>query len=302
MGKILRIDSISQLHEMIGYEKPEHPLITFIETANIKTELPVLNMKISSGFYSISLKNGNECKILYGRQNYDFQEGSLMFLAPDQIIEPVSKTESNNTDRNGWVLLFHPDLIRKSSLGKKMNEYTFFSYDAHEALHLSDKEKHTVTGIVKAIRDEYSQNLDVHSQDLIISNLELLLNYCKRYYGRQFITRSDVNKDIVSRFEEFLKSYFDSDKPQKHGFPDVKLCALEMCYSPNYLSDLLKKETGKNTQEHIHYFLIEKAKNMLLGTDEPVYSIAYSLGFEYPQHFSKLFKNKTGMSPVEYRK
>jgi AraC family transcriptional regulator, transcriptional activator of pobA len=301
MGKVFRIDTISQLHEMIGYEKPIHPLITFIKTANIKTDIPVLNMRVSTGLYTISLKNGSECKILYGRQNYDFQEGSLMFLAPDQIIEPVGKSEPKNLDQDGWILLFHPDLIRKSSLGNKMNEYTFFSYDAHEALHLSDKEKQTITGIVKAIRDEYSQNLDIHSHDLIISNLELLLNYCKRFYGRQFITRTNVNKDVVTRFEEFLKSYFDSDKPQSSGLPGVKLCAEAMCYSPNYLSDLLKKETGKNTQEHIHYYLIEKAKNLLLGTEEPVYSIAYSLGFEYPQHFSKLFKNKTGMSPVEYR-
>ncbi|MHB8128968.1 MAG: helix-turn-helix domain-containing protein, partial [Mobilitalea sp.] len=164
-----------------------------------------------------------------------------------------------------------------------------------------DQEKQTVTDIVRAIKDEYSQNLDIHSQDLIISNLELLLNYCNRFYGRQFITRTYVYKDVVIRFEEFLKTYFDSYKPESLGLPSVKYCAQEMCYSPNYLSDLLKKETGKTAQEHIHFYLVEKAKILLLGTQEPVNRIAHSLGFEYSQHFSTFFKNKTGMSPAEYR-
>ncbi len=300
MGKIMRIESISQIHEMIADEKPKHPMITLIDPAKIRSqEMPVINQQVSSSLYSISLKNGQECKIIYGRQPYDFQEGSLMFLAPDQIITPVG--ESKNTQADGWILLFHPDLIRKSSLAKKMKEYTFFSYDSNEALHLSDGEKQTVTSIVKTIEKEYSQNIDIYSQELIISNLELLLNYCKRFYGRQFITRTNVNKDMVIKFEEFLQSYFDSDKLQSQGLPSVKRCAEEMGYSPNYLSDLLKKETGKNTQDHIYFYLIEKAKTMLLGTEEPVYKIAYSLGFEYQQHFSKLFKKKTGMSPVEYR-
>jgi AraC-like DNA-binding protein len=179
--------------------------------------------------------------------------------------------------------------------------YWFFSYEANEALHLSDQEKQKITAIVETIEHEYSQNIDVYSQELIISNIELLLNYCKRFYGRQFLTRSHVNKDVISRFEAFLKNYFDSGRPETEGLPTVKYCAREMDYSTNYLSDLLKKETGKNTQEHIHFHLIEKAKTMLLGTDEPVFRIAYALGFEYPQHFSKLFKNKTGMSPAAYR-
>jgi AraC family transcriptional regulator, transcriptional activator of pobA len=298
MGKIMGIDSIYQINEMIGNEKLKHPLITFIEPSKVKI-IPVIEQQISMSLYSISLKNGRECKIKYGRQNYDFQEGTLMCLAPGQTIEPFSA--SDNTALEGWVLIFHPDLISKSALGKKMNEYTFFGYDSHEALHLSEHEKQTVTDIVQAIKYEYSQNLDVHSQDLIISNLELLLNYCKRFYGRQFITRTNVYKDVVIRFEEFLKSYFDSEKLETLGLPSVKYCAEEMCYSPNYLSDLLKKETGKTTQEHIHFYLIEKAKILLLGTQEPVNRIAHCLGFEYPQHFSILFKNKTGMSPAEYR-
>lgn len=306
MGKIFKIESISQIHAMIGYEKPKHPLITLIETSkipSIKTLMPVFDdVQVIMSFYSINLKNGHECEILYGRKHYDFQEGTLMFLAPNQIITPISEMkETESNDLNSWILLFHPDLIRKSSLAKKMREYTFFSYDSHEALHLSEQEKQTVTNIVTTIKHEYSQNIDIYSQDVIISSLELLLNYCKRFYGRQFITRTHVNKDVVIRFEELLKNYFDSDKPESQGLPTVKYCADEMGYSPNYLSDLLKKETGKNTQEHIHFYLIEKAKTLLLGTEEPVYRIAYALGFEYPQHFSKLFKHKTGMSPAKYR-
>ncbi|KAA3662866.1 MAG: AraC family transcriptional regulator [Chloroflexi bacterium] len=300
MGKLIKIESISQIHQMIGYAKPKHPLITFIESPKIpRSNKPVIDQPVISSLYSISLKNGHECKINYGRQPYDFQEGSLMFIAPGQIITPIS--ESKNTDTAGWSLLFHPDLIRKGSLANKMKAYTFFSYDSHEALHVSEQERKTVSSIVKTIKKEYSQNLDIYSHELIISNLELLLNYCKRYYGRQFITRTNVNKDLIIKVEDFLQSYFDSHQLENQGLPNVKQCAEAMGYSPNYLSDLLKKETGKNTQEHIHFYLIEKAKTMLLGSEEPVYKIAQALGFEYQQHFSKLFKNKTGMSPVEYR-
>lgn len=298
MSQMMRIESVCQINEMVGNEKLKHPLITLLEPSKVKV-IPVIKQKIVMSLYSISLKNGHECRIKYGRQNYDFQEGTLVCMAPGQTIEPLSA--SDNTELDGWTLIFHPDLIRKSSLGKKINEYSFFSYDSNEALHLSDQERRTVTSIVKAIKSEYSQNLDMHSQDLIISNLELLLNYCNRFYSRQFITRTNVNKDVIIRFEELLKSYFDSEKPKSHGLPSVKYCAREMGYSPNYLSDLLKKETGKNTQEHIHFYMIEQAKIMLLGTQEPVNRISYSLGFEYPQHFSKLFKSKTGMSPDEFR-
>ncbi|MDP4180874.1 MAG: helix-turn-helix transcriptional regulator [Bacillota bacterium] len=299
MSNFIRIESISHLHDMIGCEKPKHPMVSLIDQSMIKIQIPVTGHQITSNFYTITLKNVHECKIKYGRQNYDFQEGTLMFLSPDQIIVPISESEKIESD--GWILLFHPDLIRKSSLGKKMNEYSFFSYDTHEALHISEEERKTVTGIAEAIRNEYSKNIDEFSQELIVSNIELMLNHCKRFYSRQFITRKNVNKDIIIRFEEFLKDYFESGKTESQGLPDVKCCADALGYSPNYLSDLLRKETGKGAQEHIHYHLIEKAKNMLLGTEEPVNRIASLLGFEYPQHFSKLFKNKTGVSPAEYR-
>jgi AraC-like DNA-binding protein len=186
-------------------------------------------------------------------------------------------------------------------LGKKISQYTFFSYDVHEALHLSEEEKHSMTGIVGKIREEYSKNIDVYTQDLVVSHLELLLNYANRFYGRQFITRKAHNSDLISRFEKGLNEYFDLDKPQLHGLPTVKQCAKDLGMSPDYLSDMLKQETGKNAQEHIHYLLIDRAKTQLLGTSHTVSEIAFSLGFEYPQYFSKLFKKRTGMTPAEFR-
>jgi len=300
MDRILRIESISQLHELIGYEKPKHPLISLIDYSKIKPSISTADLHIITGFYSINLKDGPICRTKYGRQYYDFQEGSLVFLAPGQAVY-IDEDQPEEPESIGWNLCFHPDLIYKSSLGKKINEYTFFTYNQDEALHLSDQEKQKITDIVYEIKNEFSQNMDGFSHDLIISQLELFFNYCKRFYGRQFITRTKVNKDVIIRFEEFLKCYFNSDKLESLGLPSVKYCAQEMGYSPNYLSDVLKRETGKNTQEHIHFYLIEKAKALLLETDKPVNIIACELGFEYPQHFSKLFKNKTGMSPVEYR-
>jgi len=303
MTKNVRLESISQFHEAIGYDKPRHPLITLIDYTKIEPKAHMYNAQIITGFYMISLKNikdGKTCEMRYGRHYYDFREGSLIFMAPGQAFVSSEK-DFDEGDISGWALVFHPDLIRKSHLGKKMKEYTFFSYETNEALHISDQEKQKLTEIVKTIETEFGQNIDIYSQDLMVSNIELLLNYCKRFYGRQFITRSNVNKDIVSKFEEFLTSYFDSNEPGSRGLPSVKYCAEQMGYSTNYLGDLLKKETGKNTQEHIHFYLIEKAKNLLLGTEEPVNRIAYMLGFEYPQHFSKLFKNKTGISPAGYR-
>jgi len=300
MDKVIKIESISQLHELIGYEKPKHPLISLIDYSKTKPVISTAHLHIITSFYSINLKDGPSCKTKYGRQYYDFQEGSLVFLAPEQAVY-IEEDQPEEPESIGWNLCFHPDLIYKSSLSQKMNDYTFFTYNHNEALHLSDQEKQKITDIVYEIKNEFSQNMDAFSQDLIISQLELFLNYCKRFYSRQFITRTKVNRKVIIRFEEFLKGYFNSDKLELLGLPSVKYCAQTMGYSPNYLSDVLKKETGKNTLEHIHLHLIEKAKTLLLGTDKPVNIIASELGFEYPQHFSKLFKNKTGMSPAEYR-
>ena len=297
--KNIRIDSISRFHELIGYEKPKHPLLTLIDYSKIKPLISTKDISITTSFYNISLKNGSSCKTRYGRQYYDFQEASLSFLAPGQTV--YISEEFSEEESIGWNLCFHPDLIYNTTLGRRINEYMYFKYNTDEALHLSSQEKQKITGIVNDIENEFSQNIDMFSHELLISYLELFLNHCKRFYGRQFITRTKVNKEAVVKFEKFLECYFDSDELKAQGIPSVRFCAEKMGYSANYLSDLLKKETGKNTLEHIHLHLIEKAKNMLIGTEKSVNVIAYELGFEYPQHFSKLFKNKTGMSPVEYR-
>jgi AraC family transcriptional regulator, transcriptional activator of pobA len=300
----MRIVSVSQIHEMLGIEPPEHPLITLFESSPstpIAPNVSLLNVRIVSELYSISMKEGNECGVKYGRQPYDFQESSLMFVAPGQAVTPVTEPGELSPEGESWTLAFHPELIRPFPLASRMATFRYFTYDSHEALHLSNKERQMITGIVTRIRHEYSQNIDAHSPELIVSNLELLLTYCKRFYDRQFVTRTSANRDVVIRLEAFLSDYFGSGQSEKDGVPSVKRCAREMGYSPNYLSDLLKKETGKNTREHIHYFLIERAKNLLLGSDDTISQIAYALGFEYPQHFSKLFKSRTGMSPAQYR-
>ncbi|MBI5548258.1 MAG: helix-turn-helix transcriptional regulator [Deltaproteobacteria bacterium] len=304
MKTFVRIASVSQIHQMLGSEPPSHPLISLLRSsqrAPLAPQVPVLNVTFVSALYTISLKQGSECGIKYGRETYDFQEGSLMFLAPGQAVTPVTKPVDLNPEGGGWTLMFHPELIRRFPLGDKMAGFSYFAYDSHEALHLSKPERETVTDIVLRIEEEYRQNLDLHSPELIVSNLELLLNYCKRYYGRQFVTRTSANRDVVTRLEAFLSDYFHSNRCEREGIPSVQQCARQMGYSPNYLGDLLKKETGKSTREHIHFHLIEKAKSLLLGSNETVERIAYALGFEYPQHFSKLFKSQTGMSPAEYR-
>jgi AraC-like DNA-binding protein len=250
--------------------------------------------------YMISLKMGISGSITYGRNKYDFQEGTIVFSKPEQSLKysDNEKVEGNN----GWTLIFHPDLIRKSELGRTIDNYSFFSYEANEALHLSEDERKSLTEIVQKIENEYNQNIDRHSQELIIANIELILRYCTRYYDRQFYTRTNINKDSVSKFKNFLKDYYNSENPLDLGVPTVKYCAAELNMSPHYLSDMLRKETGKSAQEHIYNFLINMAKTRLLASDESVSQIAYELGFEYPQHFSKLFKSKTGVSPAEYRK
>ena len=251
-------------------------------------------------FFQISLKLGIKGNLAYGRNSYDFEEGTMVFMKPNQTIKIENREEYEGS--SGWTLLIHPDLLRKSELGRKIDDYSFFSYDANEALHLSEEEIETVSEVVEKIEKEYNQNIDKHSQTLIISNIELLLNYCTRFYDRQFYTRTNLNQDFVSKFEKMLKEYFGSERHLVEGIPTVKFCGEELNMSGHYLSDLLKKETGMSAQEHIHKFIIEKAKNLLLGTKNSVSQIAYDLGFEYPQHFSKIFKSKTGLSPAEYRK
>lgn len=295
----VKINSISKLHEFLGYPfKPTHPLITLIDFSKINLGAINSGTRKIFGFYSIVFKKLKGAGVIYGRKDYDFSEGALLCMAPDQlsIITDIEK----DAFTEGWGLYFHPDLIRSSLLYNKIKKYSFFSYYMNEALHLSDNEKNTLHQVVQTIQNEFNDKIDHYSHDLITSNIEVLLNYCNRFYGRQFMTRSHHNKGVVARFEKILLEYFESDQVKLNGLPSVKYCASQLHLSSNYLGDLLKQETGKTAIDHIHYFLIEKAKNMLLTSSDSISEIAYDLGFEQRQSFSKLFKKKTGMSPKEF--
>lgn len=298
MNDILRFSSISEVHRMFNIGKPNHPLISVVrhhKDMNLNFED---NVRMSVDLYIITLKETIKGAIKYGRNSYDFEEGTLLFSEPGQVWEYEGNTE---LDTGGWVLLFHPNLIRKSPLAKTISNYRFFNYDIHEALHLSKKERMNLEEIVFNIEHEINQNIDKHSQDLIIHHLEAILKYGLRYYERQFHTRTNLSKDHLSKFTRFLRNYFEKNQQIQDGIPTVEMCGAAMHMSGKYLSDLLKAETGKTLKEHIQLFIVEKAKISLLNSKDSVSEIAYSLGFSYPQHFSKLFKVKTGMSPREYR-
>jgi AraC-like DNA-binding protein len=295
--QFLKIESISQLHELLGCDKPKHPLITVLDPQELQVSTQMRNVRVVSNFYAVWLKT-TDCGIEYGRNHYDFEEGALVFTAPQQVVSVSGEVAE---DEAGWMLFFHPDLIRSTGLGEKIDQYTFFSYEIHEALHLSDAEKATITQCIYNIKDEYEQRIDDHSQSVIVSNVELLLNYCSRYYARQFNTRTTANKDILTRFERVLKDYFDSDQLIKKGIPTVQDLAGEVHLSADYLSDLLKKETGRSAKDHINDFVVEKAKYLLLNSPDTISGIAYELGFNYPHYFSRLFKAKTGQTPQEFR-
>lgn len=299
MSEVYRIKSITEVHEIFGLVKPVHPLITIIRKWP-ETDFDFGDIRITSDMYLLSMKGKIKgTSFNYGRNSYDFEEGTLVFINPDQVISFSDPIEE--LDDSGWTILFHPDLIRQAQLGKTIKTHSFFSYEANEALHLSDKEKKFLLELVQKIDLEINQNMDKYSQDLIIQNLETILKYSDRYYDRQFYTRSNLNKDYVSQFEVFLKEYFSSEEHLSKGLPTLKTCGKALNMSGSYLSDLLKIETGRSAKDHIHSFIIEKAKTTLLNSSESISQIAFDLGFEYPQHFSKLFKSKTKMSPSEYR-
>ncbi len=298
MDSIIKIDHVSDLTDILGIEKPRHPLVGLVDFSKANFQ-PAGGEKITSNFYIVMLKRLCPGTLRYGRNYYDFQEGTLLFFFPNQVI--TLENPDVTKDTNCWALFVHPELIRGTTLHAKIRSFNFFSYDVHEALHLSKLEEDKLSNIAKEIDHEINQNIDKHSKTLIISSIELLLNYCNRYYDRQFITRTESNKDIIADFENRLIDYFASEKLQNNGFPSVKDFAEQLHLSPNYFSDLLKKETGKNGTEHIQNYVIELAKDKLLGSTVSVSEIAYDLGFEYPQYFSKLFKKKTGISPAEYR-
>lgn len=296
---MLRIKSITQLHEALGFEKPTHPLIAIIDVSKLRIGSEWIGVKGTTDFYSIMLKD-SDCGIEYGRNTYDFGEGVLIFTAPDQVVQ-VSKEQAVN-ENSGWMLFFHPDLIRSTTLGQSIDNYHFFSYDVHEALHLSDAEQATITECIGFIQSEITQRIDNHSQRVIVSLLELILNCSNRYYERQFNTRTTQNKDVITRFEALLREYYKAGKFTEIGIPSIDYFAGQIHLSPSYLSDLLKKETGFAAKDHINNFIVEKAKMMLVSENETISGIAYKLGFNYPHYFARLFKSKTGLTPVEYKK
>lgn len=297
--EIIRIKSINELHEFMGFAKPTHPLISIIDVSKLEIRKEWLHLKMTSDLYLISLKD-KSCGLDYGRNQYDFNEGMLMFTGPDQLYSVTKEQKLNEVQ--GWMLYFHPDLLRNTPLETTIDSHSFFSYAVHEALHLSDQEEKTITDCVAMIQQEIAERIDNHSQRVIVSGLELLLNFCSRYYERQFTTRSSQNKDVLTQMEYLLKNYYQSGQLVENGPPTVQYFAEKIQLSPNYLSDLLKKETGRSAKHHVNEFLVGKAKNMLLISTGSVSEIAYSLGFNYPHYFSRLFKSKTGMTPQEYRR
>lgn len=290
------IETISDLHDLVHYPRPRHPLVSVIDHTDFYARRPKDDRLYRFGFYTISCKRF-EGLLYYGKSQYDFNEGSLLFTAPGQVIGPGPNVKVDE----GWALFFHPDLLHGTSLDRKMHQYTFFHYEVNEALHISEEEDKLIRDCVGKIAREYTQSIDKHTQSVIVSNIELLLNYCNRFYDRQFYTRGKVNSDVVQRFERLLKDYFNQSTLIEAGIPTVTYFASKLNLSPNYLSDLLQKSTGKSTVEHIHLELVSKAKSLLWGTEHSISEIAYELGFEHPSHFTKIFKAKTGKSPSEYR-
>lgn len=294
------IKTISQFHQLRGLPKPEHPLISVIDLDAVQfSPEDVVNTNLIFDFYSIAIKRDMKGKVKYGQQLYDFDEGVMTFMSPGQIFG--FETENYPAKPSGWMLLIHPDFLWNSSLGKNIKNYEFFNYSVNEALFLSEKEEITINNIIQNIQQEYHSNIDKFSQTIIISQLETLLNYSERFYQRQFITRKITSHHTLDKLEKILTDYFNSDNLTTKGLPSVHYIAETLNLSPGYLSNLLKVLTGQSTQQHIHDKLIEKAKERLSTTNLSISEIAYELGFEHSQSFSKLFKAKTKLSPSEFR-
>ncbi len=297
------INSISEYHRLLSLPEPLHPLISIIQVAETHIMETDVWEQFFINFYSVSVKTNVSAKVKYGQQYYDFNKGVMNFLAPKQIQSlSISDIRMINEEcGQGYVLLFHPDFIRNHPLGQNIRQYGFFSYEINEALHLSDNEKQTVLSVFKNIEEELHHSIDDFSQDIILSHIEALLNYSNRFYRRQFITRKAVNHDLLSQTEKILNDYFDAENAGTDGLPTVEMLASKVNVSPRYLSDMLRSLTGQSAQQIIHEKLIEKAKEYLSVTSMSVSEVAYHLGFEYPQSFSKLFKKKTGFTPVEFK-
>ncbi len=292
------IPSIAEFHRMMGLPKPEHPLVSVVKFEDIRQVPADMPNSVLLNFYSVWLKKNYTGKMKYGQQYYDFDGGLMSFFAPGQVFQNTDHEELTHT---GWWLIIHPDFLWNYPLAKGIRKYGFFSYAVNEALHLSEKEELMVAGIMQYIEQEYKSVIDNFSQNVIVSQVELLLNYADRYYNRQFITRKAANHGILDRLEKLLSEYLDGDQVRRSGLPSIRYLSEVLHVSPGYLSDLLKNITGKTAQQHIHDKIIEKAKEKLSTTALSVSEIAYDLGFEHPQSFSRLFKSKTNLSPIEFR-
>ena len=296
MDKILNLDSVDLCNKLYGLETL-NPLVSVIDLNKATSSVDLI--RFNYGIYALYLKLEKACDIKYGRQTYDYQEGTIVCFAPGQTAETNPTTDKVQVNAHG--ILFHPDLLRGTSLGKSIKKYTFFSYEVNEALHLSEEERSIVMDCLKIIRMELEHGVDKHSKTLLVNHIELLLNYCMRFYERQFITRGKINRDVLTRFENLLDEYFESALAEQDGLPTVKYFADKLCLSSNYFGDMFKKETGKSPQEYIQEKVIELAKERISDTADTVSQIAYSLGFQYPQHFCRLFKKRVGYTPSEYR-
>ncbi len=293
MTKPIRINTVSELHRLAQIGKPLHPMLSMICIDGLKAPDDLIDVKAVLNLYSIFLKKNMSGRLKYGQSHYDFDEGVLGMSAPGQLM-----SVQNQYEAEGWWLVFHADFIQGYPLAKSITKYGFFSYNVNEALHLSIQEERLMMSIFQNIAQEYETSIDVHSQDVMIAQIELLLNYTNRYYGRQFITRKNANQALIVKFEALLTEYFDGEKGQ---LPNVNYFADLLHVSSHYLGDMLRKHTGQNTQQHIHNKLIEKAKEKLSITDLTISEIAFQLGFEHSQSFSKLFKSKVGSSPLQFR-
>ena len=296
MKEVIKLDTVDQYNQFFGLETL-HPLVSVVDLSEA-TKFPT-HFTMNYGIYALFLKKVKCGDIRYGRQIYDYQEGTVTSFAPGQVVETEMQ---QGVKPSAHGLLFHPDLIKGTSLGQDIKQYSFFSYASAEALHLSEEEKGIFMDCLEKIEMELQHPIDKHSKRLISRNIELLLDYCMRFYERQFITRSESNKSVLVKFEALLDDYFQSDKPQTDGLPSVKYFADKVFLSPNYFGDLIKKETGKSAQEYIQTRMIDLAKEMIAGTEKTVSQIAYELGFQYSQHFNRIFKKNTGYTPGEYRK
>lgn len=295
MEDIQRIDTVRNYNDYIGVDT-HHPLVSVV---NFNEVPAIIYFRKYMGVYAVFLKDIKCGDMIYGCQPYDYEDGTLVFVSPGQVYGIDSKGVP--VKPSGYALVFHPDLIKGTSLDKKIKDYSFFSYEVNEALHLSKKERSTIVDLLEKIATEIELNIDQHSKTLIVSNIELFLNYCMRYYDRQFITRGNANKDILVRFENLLTEYLESEKPTLLGLPSVAWCAEQLHLSPNYFGDLIKKETGTTAMDYIQTKVIDEAKSRMFDASKSINDIAVELGFKYQQHFSRLFKQKAGMTPNKYR-